>query len=68
MCSSDLLPLLLGMGIKILSMDAASLLWIRAAVHRLLKKTARRLWENVQGMGDAAAIRAYVASEMEKDA
>lgn len=62
------LPLLLGMGIKILSMDAASLLWIRAAVHRLLKKTARRLWEDVQGMGDAAAIRAYVASEMEKDA
>lgn len=62
------LPLILGMGIKILSMDAASLLWIRAAVHRLSRKKARHLWEHVKTMGDAADIRAYVAAEMEQDA
>lgn len=62
------LPLLLGMGIKILSMDAASLLWIRAAIHRLSAKDARRLWEHVQTMDDVSAIRAYLMKESEETA
>lgn len=62
------LPLLLGMGIKILSMDAASLLWIRAAIHRLSGKKARRLWEHAATLDDAAAIRAYLREEAQETA
>ncbi|MGP1471685.1 MAG: phosphoenolpyruvate--protein phosphotransferase [Schwartzia sp. (in: firmicutes)] len=62
------LPLLVGMGIQILSMDAPSLLFLRAAVHRLSARDARRLWGHVQTLDSAADIRAYVSAEAEKRA
>ena len=61
------LPLLLGMGIKSLSMDAASLLLTRAAIRRLSCQKARHLWAHVQTLHDASAIRAYLTREGKND-
>ena len=61
------LPLLLGMGIKSLSMDAASLLRTRAAIRRLSCQKARHLWTHVQTLHDASAIRAYLTREGKND-
>ena len=58
------LPLLLAMGVKILSMAPASLLGIKAAIHQLSRARAENLWAHVQTLDDAGDIRAFLQKEL----
>jgi len=62
------LPLLLAMGVKILSMAPASLLGIKAAIHKLSRAQAENLWSHVQTLDDAGDIRAFLQKKMADDA
>ena len=61
------LPLLLAMGVKILSMAPASLLEIKAAIHKLSRERAENLWLHVQTLDDAGDIRAFLQKKMADD-
>ena len=58
------LPLLLAMGVKILSMAPASLLGIKAAIHKLSRARAENLWAHVRTLDDAGDIRAFLKREL----
>lgn len=58
------LPLLLAMGVKILSMAPASLLGIKAAIHQLSRARAENLWAHVQTLDDAGDIRTFLQKEL----
>ncbi len=58
------LPLLLAMGVKILSMAPASLLGIKAAIHQLSRARAENLWAHVQTLDDAGDIRTFLKREL----